>query len=476
MVTAVLAVWMLWLCWRTTAGRREVPGHMVHLALLAVVVVEGYHLARGAGLSQGVNELSGEINVSLLIHVGLIALVVMLVQDLLPGVTADGWGGLLFGLAGVWGALAGLNAARAAEGQLMLAMMGWTGLAVLCRPLWRPRDGTVEIAAGHDRSRSGIWQWACILPVVGMALVLAVLCPPSVTVMMGAAGAALLLGACCLPSRRKHWAWGGLAILVSAAIQAWALGWIRHPCWAAGPFGWLGRGEQALVEVSVWGSGLLFLAGIIGWGGVLAFAVGLAACLIPAIVGGRHRRDSDPVRELLTVFAAVLAAAALLSPGGLFSPAVSLMFAVVWAVLPGTFGRRRTRRSGWWLLIPGAVLCLMAGLAGRRGLLGWTVSAYRRGDITLHIVVGGLLTLSLLWLLDRHRWGPWVAIAVAVAAGVGGEVAQRFFSTHQPETVDVLSHAAGVLSAAVLYVLCKACRWCESPDVGTDVTIEQQEY
>lgn len=462
LVTVVLAIWLLWFCWRMTAGRRDVPGHLLHLVLAGVLAAQGVHLVLGRlGPAAGLYALRGEFNVSFVVHISLIALLIMLVQDLLPP-SPSSRSATALGAVTLCAALIGLTVARPDEGRPVLGVMGWTGVALFFWPVWQ------AYAAGHRRGApprpEGGRQRLRALAALAAAVGLAILSPLSVPVVTGAAAVTMSLAACCLPAFRRRWAAGALAAWVCAWVQAWTLGWLRRPDLPSALTDWLGRGEQALLDVTPWDSGLTMLIGAIGWAGTLWLLAGLTGCLIWALTRARSDQPGQQAQALLTTFVAVLAAAAWLCPGGLFNPAVNVVFAVVWAVLPQTFRRRPTRHSGWWLLAASATLSLTLGLAPKRGLTGWTVAAYDRGEITLHVFVGGMLTLTLLWLMGTRRLGLVLALLISAAAGGAGEFAQHLLSSHPAEKIDMISHMVGVVAALGLYSMCRASLWYETAD------------
>ncbi|NQU74703.1 MAG: hypothetical protein HQ546_00135 [Planctomycetes bacterium] len=463
---AVLTVWLCWFCWRMTSGRTEVPGHLIHLALVGILAVGSYHLI-GSQLNPAAKihrALCGEFNAALVVHVALIALVVMLAHDLLGRADTGSLAATVLGLVVISGSLTGLAVARPEQGRIMLAMLGWAGVAILCRPFWR-LSAAQTTPGGHGVYKAHL-AVECLraLAVLAAAVALSVACPPSVVLMTAALAATLVLGACCLPARRRWWAWGAVAAAVATGIQLWGLWPVRWPAWPSGGLGWLGRGEQAILELPVWDWSLSVLVGSVGWVGVLWFLAGLTGCLVWAMRHAREANAGDHARGLLTAVAAVVATTAMLTPGGFFNPAVNVVFAVTWALLPRAFGLRPINHSGWWLLAGIVGVSLMLGLASHRGLLMWMTAAVGRGEITLHVVVGALITLALLWLLHRRRWWALLAAGLSLVAGGIGELAQEVISTHQGEWIDAAGHAAGALAALILFILCRASRWSESPD------------
>ena len=465
LTAALLAVWGCWLCWRVVVGQRDIPAHPIHLALGVVIALATAHLL-GTGLPKPPvddGQIGGEFLASLMVHWGLLGLLVVLCQDLLPRSALASAGETAFALATLAGSLAALATARLTEGRLMLAMMGWAGLAVFARPL-----------AADAPARGKAARLARIVRPAGLlagAATLAALCPPSLAVTAGALSVTLLIAAALLPGRRAPWLIAALVAAASAVIQAAALGW-RLPPWPAGPVGLLGRGEQALVHYGRGVGGFRLLVEAFGWLGAGAFALGLLGSLVWAMWPARAQPRTLHGRALLTALAAVLALAAWLAPGGMFNPAANVVLGVVWAVLPLAFGRQASRRSGWWLLAYTAAICLTIGLVRHRGLLMWMLFSFGRGQLMAHTLVAAYVTLLLLWLMDGRRGRPWAALALGMAAGPGGELAQNLLA-HKAQWEDVAAHLVGVTGALVAYLLCRAARWAEGNRAPEERPVER---
>jgi len=461
---AALAIWILWLCWRCLTGATDVPGHLVYLALAGVWGLACYHAARWHGMPPPgqPRPLMGQFAASLAVHIALTALLILLVQDLLARKRLGSLIPTLFGAAAIAGAVVGLLTSRRSEGRLMLGLMGFTGVSVFCWPLWRRRSG-------GDTTVLTTWRRAERTGRVGLALVaatgLAVLCPISVLVATAAAAITLVVAAACLPGRRTAFGLAALIAAVSGAAHAWTLGWIRSPAWPRTLADWIGRGGDGLIQRGPWINDLRLLVGAVGWGGALWLLAWLMICLVWGLWGVR-RRPREHARAVLACFAAVLAATAWLSPGGLFNPAVNVTFAAVWAIWPAALSRRANRHSGWWVLAVVVVLSLTLALVSRVGLLAWAAGVYGGDDDLLHIFIGWLITHVLLWLLTNRRFGAWIAVGISLAAAAGGEAAQAYFSSRSAQPADILGHAKGAALAGVIYVICRACRWSESPDVA----------
>jgi len=174
----------------------------------------------------------------------------------------------------------------------------------------------------------------------------------------------------------------------------------------------------------------------------------------------------DAARAVVWTSVSIVAACALLAPGGLFVPSVTLGAALAWGLLPTMLSRAEPRRSGLYLLIVLVGFLMVLGLASRGGLVLWSVRSLGGGDKLLHWISGFFLALALAWMMGARRaWLGLFGIAAAAVAGGVGEVVQGLVSDRAVEVADWSSHVGGSLVALVPYLLCMAARWCESPDV-----------
>ncbi len=462
LVVATGLLWLCWLCRRTVAGQTDIPGNRFHLALAGIGVIACVHLVLGGSQSTGGRSLHGQFDASLVTHICLLALLVVLVQDLWGRVRLRSPGPTLFGSFVLGGGLMGLVFSTRPEGKLMLAMMAWTGLAMLCLPLWRhyvaPAGARTPIRWRNRR----FWR---LTPILMAAIALAILCPAGVPIVTAAVALTLAGGAAFLPGQRKNFALAGLIAAISAATHLASIGWIQHPAYPVSMADWFGRGGQALLDVGPWACNFSLLIGAVGWAGALWLVICLGACLLAALLTARTAAPGAQARILLSVLVAQLATITWLSPGGMFTPGVNVVFAVVWAMWPSAVGKPVRRRSGWWMLAVLVLLTLALALVRRMGLLVWVVRMYDRGDGTLHLFTGWIVTQMLLWLLSRRRFGAVIAMAVTLSAAGLGELAQWKLSSRSAQTSDVLNHAKGAACALVVYLICKACLWCESTDI-----------
>jgi len=121
----------------------------------------------------------------------------------------------------------------------------------------------------------------------------------------------------------------------------------------------------------------------------------------------------------------------------------------------------------------GLMLCL--ALAPEEGLLLWSTQAFGFGPKSLHVFCGALVALTLAWLLgSRKVWKGLLGIALAVAAGGAGEMAQLVLTAGRNARVsDFLITALGCASAAVPYLLAMGARLCESEEAKPRPSIEE---
>lgn len=467
----LLVVLVLWLLWRTVSADRTVPGHPIYGVLLIPVLILTAHLARASLAAAGGKGLllAGALDMSMIFQLALLALGVMLSQSLLPAAARHVSVLGVCGAAMMVGPAAAMVWGRAQPVRTALAMLGFAGIGVWLSMLWgiglpaAGADGPAP-AAGHRWRRI-----ACVAVAVAAACGLTLVAPLQGVLAAGIVAGVLFLAGLVFPGRRivLLTAGGGLTVAIVVALSAadWLRRAILQVLTRAGQARWLGAGEEAFREVSAADSGLVVLAGTIGWAGLAAFVAALAACVVWLMLHARRGHLGDQARAILWVSASAAAGCALLSPGGPFIPAVTLATAFVWGLLPPMLGRPATRRSGAYLLGGTVLVAAAMGIAVRPGLAQWSARVFGLGDSFLHVVMGFLLGLLLAWLLGAKRW--WlglVGIALAGLAGGPGEALQYLLATRVAEFRDWLYHGLGSVSAAVPYLLCLAARWCESAD------------
>jgi len=452
----LLLVFVLWLLSRTTAGERAVPSNPFHVALLGPMLVLARHAALAAiepAASGPFRTLDGTLSVSLLTHLLLLALGVMLCQSLLGRVTRHPAVVSVCGGAMMAGPLLAVA----------LALLGLGGVGVWLAPLWIRRGGAVGDVLGPRGRAWARTTYAAVGLVIGGGMV--VLAPVQAVVAAGLLAATLLVAAAVFRQHRRDVvaAAAGLG-LAGAAALLWLrpdLPVLRHV--AAGPWG---AGDRAFTAVSARDSGLVVLGAVTGWVGLLWLLGGLVVALVWLLSHARRGRTAnEPLAVVWTASSAVLLAA-MLAPGGLPIPSVTLAASLALGLLPVMLGRRPVRRSGAWTLAPLAALLLILGLPRSAGLADWCAAALGLGDAALHAGMGAVACLVLLWLLGarRARWGL-VGFVAAVAVGAVGEVVQHVATNRSGELRDFAAHALGCTAALAAYLLAIGARGWESADV-----------
>jgi len=402
---------------------------------------------------------------SMLYHLALLAGNVMLVQSLLGPARwrlalLSGCGAAMMGgtaMALIWG---GGSPARTA-----LAVVGFAGVATWMTAPWA--GGQEDDHAGRFAPRRARELRMIYVGVGGIAAAaLAQAAPQGAILAAALAGGTLLVAGAVLPGRRALLLGGGAALAAAAAgLAAWA-GW-NPLAEAAGPRPWVGRGEGAFADLSAGDSGLAVLAGTVGWPAAVWLAAGCAACgglLLRRAAGGDGPARA---RAVLATAAAFLATGAMFAPGGLFVPSVTLAAAFAWGMLPALAGARAGRHSGGVFLALVVGLMLLLALTKMDGLAYWSALALGGSGRFLHGVAGFVLALALAWMLGARRvWSGLLGVALAAAAGGGGELLQAVASTRDAEMGDFYCHLAGCAAAALLYLLVAGSRWCESADAA----------
>ncbi len=473
----------LWLLWRIVAGDRTVPGHGIHWAVAAPAVVVLYHLLRLSWDEQAATAgLSGAMSVTLLFQLGLLALGVLLVQSVFLNYSRPVFLPLLCSVAVCFGASAALLWTPQDLPRGSVSLLACAGAIAVLGAL------VPVIERTHDGQSPRGWPGKVLLGGCGALVIAALLIAGGasrralfVTVLM--LGASMLLGM--VRGRRMRILWvcvvlaGLSAVLVFLGVRAWG-----HEDSARML---LGRGEEAVIEAAVDAAGLNLL---VETAGAPVVAVMLAATAAAGGLGllSRPGDRSARVRASCWTAAAGLSVAALLSEGGLFLPAVTLAAAMFWGLLPAMCEAPARRRSGVWLAVVMVALMLLLGLVPNPGLVSWSASALGGSSATLHLIVGFLLSLVLVWTLGvRSVKLGLLGVVLAVFAGGLGELLQSFAPGRgtpidvwlavlggeatagqramvASELNDWFMHSLGAVMVVVPYLLAMGSRWCESPD------------
>lgn len=260
---------------------------------------------------------------------------------------------------------------------------------------------------------------------------------------------------------------GGRLFLVAFALFTAIVGalvWITKPTLGfliescRSPFG---CGEAAFDTLVAGNNGVKILGMSIGWIGLIWVSAGLVACALWLLIAQRSS-GRDSLGMILHVWAAVMTTSAMLAPGGLFIPAVTLAAAFTWGLAQAASGRGARAYGGYLLLAVLVGMMLVLGLARDMGLVGWSARAFALDDRFLHALVGFLLAMTLAWQLGARKvLGGLLGVALALAAGAAGEAAQFAASSRSADWTDMVHHCFGALAAVPLYLLCMGTRLCE---------------
>ena len=461
----LMVVFALWLMWKMVDGDRTVDGGWIYLALLGPAVIVTCHLARtGLGTSSaGTPGLAGGLDVSMLFHIALAAIGIMLSGSLLG--TAKHSAAILAvcGAAMIGGPAAAMNwqFVQTRPIHSALALLGFGGVGLWLSAMWSLRDNqTGEIIPRRHRWLVNV---ACVM-VAAVSAGFLTWCRAQAAAVAGTAAAAVLVvAAVVLPARRKALLALGLAIGACSGILAF-LAPPEPPIIDPRAFGWFGRGEQAAVVVSAGDNGLVLLAATIGWIGLAWLLTGAGLCLLGALIAARRSPAAGQSRAAVWAAATAVASCALLAPGGLSAPAITMGVALMWGMFPAIAGLRVKRRHGLLLLAGLAALLIAMGLGRNPGLAHWSAMAFGADENFLHAPAGFLLAMTLAWLMGaRNVWLGLLGIVLAAAAGGAGEGLQYLASPRGAEMHDWAYHAAGSVIAIVPYLLCMGSRLYESP-------------
>ncbi|MFW6132883.1 MAG: hypothetical protein ACOC8F_03225, partial [Planctomycetota bacterium] len=309
---------------------------------------------------------------------------------------------------------------------------------------------------------------------------LTVVAPHAALLAGGCVGFVLLLSGMLLPRRRPALLIaGGVLAAGSAATGAWVNPELVSLQWV--PQTWLGDGAAALTaaagggggELGATASGLVVIARALGRVGLFWAVGGALAALVWLLGLARRGSRGERVRATLWTLATVLVSCAVLAPGGAFLPMVTLAAALTWGLLPAMLARAPRPRSAWFAVGAVFVLLLVTGVASHAGILWWGLRRFGIGELGLHAATGFLAALMLAWLCGarRIRWGL-LGVAIALATGAAGELAQGALSARDMELADAVAHAVGALLAVGPYLLAVAARGCELADAGRSDAVQ----
>ncbi|MHC4561631.1 MAG: VanZ family protein [Planctomycetota bacterium] len=481
LIVGILATMTLWLLGQVLIGDRRLLSQGFHWALLGPVAIAAYHFIshRLAISDSWPPPAAGPLDLSLLLHLGILSVGVMLTQNLLPRSAGHAAVLTICGAAMAGGAAIALamGGPRASVMRHTLTLLGFSGVAVWLTPLWgmgRTRRPPEE----YHPFRHPYVRRALVAAAIVASLALTLTAPWSAVAAAAVMAGVLLTSSIVFPPRRAL----VIAIaggLVIAATGATIVLGTTAPVVPVGPAGPAGVGGLALANVSAGEHGLTLLGWWIGWGGTLWLVGGLTAAAVWRLLAAGKRRKGDQGRAIVWTSATALATCSLLGAGGMFSPATTVAVMLTWGLAPRMLGRPRVLRPGAELLVLVAAAMVAMGVARSTGLVGWSVDTLVAPDLAdkwMHAASGFLLAMVLAWVLGVRRW--WlgaVGIAVAVLAGAAGEGVQQLFMTRRnPEWADWLAHGLGCLAALIFYSLCMGARACESADARPAGALESR--
>lgn len=509
MMTGLAISFTLMLIWRVLCNERGFAGNRIYLPVACVAAVLIGHVvytALGRTPAEG-GALAGSLNISMLMQWVLLAMAVLVTQNLMVQtkflrivIAACGTGMIV-------GSLAAIQLGHADEIHDSLALLGFAGAAVMLAPLWmeqmqqKPPGAEVGGSAGggmadsseHAAAESSVSLWqrrmfrrVWLAMAASIAIVMAILSPDVAFIVLLVLAMVLLLGAAMFAGRRVKLLLMAVGAVALAAGWWWAAGLISggdlFPAFrpwlpprlsenvslvAGDVVGWFGCGEEAFARRGLWAgsAGLSIIAAASGWAGLLAVTLGLSAAWLVYFLQARKAEIGDQPRVIAWLLACACCTMAMLWRGGLFIPIFTLACAFAWGLTPAMLAVAAPRRKGSSLLIVMICMTILLGLARNDGMLGWSVSRLGGNDKLLHAAVCFLASLTVAWHVGaRKHWLAMVGIMAVVAAGGAGEFVQKVASTRSMDLVDWFYDVAGSAAAAAIYLLVVSSRLCESPD------------
>ena len=513
MVTAAVGLLCVWLIWRWGQPRHRLllpplaPALAAGMLVLLAQLVAHPHAAEGGRLI-----LLGRTDPGLLVRLGVLALLLAVVQDVLGGVGRAGAVLTLLGLLLAGSASLELLAHHAVPQAPAVAASGLCGAALLLVPLWLPRVAHVEVQHGHANSSVAMPPaemgataalFAAVppvpqqeemprtthaarirrtqtsappdaLPLLGrleraariiaaafVTLLIAGSNPkaaPVAAAALAAAASAVLLAGLAMPHRRARLVLAAAMVLAGALAALWRMD--AQPFGPADGIALMPAGGALAVSPEEPGLSTLARAG--GWAGAMLLPAGAAAGVLAAARRSRPLGGADQSRAAAAGAVAAVATVALLVGGGLSAPPALLASAIGWGAFARLAPPPRLALPRWALPALVGLGLLVLGLQTRGSSDGEA-----RGSIRLlgdggHEAAGFVLSLLLMWLLRCRSWWSGPACAAAAAALLaGGEPLQRLFSHRTADWADVAADALGAGAAAGVFLLHRALTWVE---------------
>jgi len=461
LVLGVLGLWAGWLYWRTAMRDRDVSGHALYPFLGAVVLILLGHLLAGGGVAPRAGRfqlLNGDI--SLLTRLLVLALLVLIAQDVFSRVGELRWGLTACGTVLAVGTLLRLLEEGKVAAAASITLSGFAGVGMLLTPLLLPTPARAEpsaLAAVRLRSAATVVRTAAAAVLAAMLLTAQPEGGPALMAAIGATGAAMLLSAIFLRAHRPRLAALGTVLVIVAIVGAVRMG-------ASLP-GWLGRLKplgtgRRVVQPEA--SGALVLGFSAGWVGLALVAAGLVASLAWSLRAAGGADPDQQARSALWAAVAAVSGCALLGPGGLDVPSVTVTAALTWSLVPRMMAHRVRRFHGLPVMVAFGVALAVLALEQRTTGTVWDVLARRYGNGAMHLFGTFMLAGVLFWQVRARRW--WQALGCALGAGAiasAGELAQSHLSTRAAEWADVAWDFIGAAGALMAFLFLAGAMWVE---------------
>ena len=463
-----LGLWAAWLGWRILAGNGpdavEIPGHVLHGFLALPILILLAHLLAPMLKHAGQHQMPWpDQDTSLLIRLMLLALLVLLMQDVLTRVAHPRWMLTALGLTIALGAAGRLGASPAVPGAPALALSGLAGIGVLLTPCFLP-SGPITVLGGvplHEMyGRSARWQRADVMIRQSLAALLGGLIMAahhrSAMAMAPAglaAGGALLLSGVFLRRHRAVLAIIGLALVAGGSVGLWRSGW-RPAIEAASAFG---TGSIPKLVPGQLPTGLELLYRSCGWLGAAAVIAGLVVALCWSLSQARSAAAGDQARSALWAVVAALSGCAVLMEGGLSLPSVVAVAALAWGLMPGMMVHPVHRSHGVFVTAAFFTALLVLGL-DRLDRSPWLMTAIRGHEELAHAAGAFLLAVVLFWIMRCRGRTPRALLCAVMAAALtaGGEYAQMILSNRRADWGDVKADCIGAAAGLAFMLILNA--------------------
>ena len=458
-IVAALTVWIGWLYLRTAEGDCDVPVHPLQPLLALPIVILLAHLVKGgAAAGEAGFVISGDT--STLIRLMMLALVLLLVQDVLSRVRHLRW--LLTALGATMALGAVLRVAVGQDAPPALVLTGLAGVGVLLSP---------SLVPSFARPIHPVFarKWFIDAAVISrislgalLAIALAVLRPETTALACAVVGCAMLLAGGFLRHHRLALLGGGAMLALGGAVAMARLG-IYAGDWPGG-FALLGRGRAAAAATGADATGLQLLGETTGWVGLIAICAGMLAALAWCLYANRNSAPGDQARAALWSCVAALSGTALLAGGGMGIPAVALAVALTFGLTPHLMAHRVASLRGWGVAVAFAAILVALGLERRYGGHMWRRLAAVHGAGTMHFFGAMVLTVVLFWQTRSRKLSQAALCCIAGAAiASAGELLQAGLTTSRAsQWSDVVANALGAALALAIFAAIHAAGWIEA--------------